>query len=127
MRSSTEPIGLASFFRAKRRATSWRRRGPQRERMNRSAHRGPENRIDHAVLLDDAFAGELRGDDYRLEMIAAARRVSHLDMAAGQCFFDHCSDFFSIHRAVSAASLLIPDSLPCSKGGPRLVSGAAPP
>jgi hypothetical protein len=50
----------------------WRER-THRKRVDLLAHALAERRIDQLVALHAAAAGELRGDDERLEMLAVAR------------------------------------------------------
>ena len=61
--------------------------------MDRPADVGSEHRIDAAVLLDPAHAGELRRGDGGPEVIPASREVGHLGASAGKSRLDALLQF----------------------------------
>src|SRR6266850_603791 len=65
------------------------RKGAHRQGVDLLAHALAERRIDALVALHPAAAGELRGHDHRLEVLAVA---DHLDVLAGQPRFDALFD-----------------------------------
>src|SRR3954452_16255085 len=50
------------------------------QRVDRPADVGPEHRVDAAMLLDPAQAGELLRDDAGPEMVSAAGEVGHVGL-----------------------------------------------
>src|SRR3989442_2316064 len=96
--SAAHMIGSAAFFAPETRTSPSSGRPPRMrslstgapllrrerahgQRVNLLAHALAERRIDQLVALHAAAAGELGGDDERLEMLTVAR---HLDVLAGE-------------------------------------------
>src|SRR5262245_50871532 len=102
LRSSSVTVELLSFSHR-----SWslplilfRRRGGQRERVNRRARAGDgivQGRVNQPVTLDRALAGERRGHHGRVEVVATARRVDDADVRVRQGRLNARADVIRCH------------------------------
>src|SRR6185436_12597602 len=121
MNSITRPRVMVSAMRLRRSSVTvqlllvrslalifFRRRGGQRERVNRrggSGDRVAERGIDQAVALDRTLADERRRDHGRVEVVAAAGRVPHADVGVGQGGADAGANVVRCHGRRQAKTL----------------------
>jgi hypothetical protein len=57
-------------------------------------HAVPERGVDHLVLFDPRFSGELLGDHGRLEVILGAGEIGHLDVRAREALEERVLERF---------------------------------
>src|ERR1700738_5280367 len=68
--------------------------------MDAGLHPPPQRAVDRLMALDQALALETLAYHQRLEMVAAASEVAHLNMRARQPALDHCLYLLRFHQSI---------------------------